>query len=499
MGGTDAAGTVQEHRWHHELARSSALLSNLRAWLSVGAVTASELVGKHALAVSLFRQETRLQEALTELGTVRNFVDNPAGILGNPATKHGEIAEVLEVSSRNARALLQGLRPDARLDANRFGPVDYHLGQTAVQSKFINGVTRNMSHVLRHLEDNPEFGRGGSVYVIPLDHYEVVRAVSSGARPAGLSDRTIRAILSRTERLEKLSGRSFSDIVWPSEANYGDVMKGRIGIILEKRATDLKRLNDELNDAIRKRHAPSVLAGFRAAAVAGAFAGASAFVAGVHAKWRLGKNPLRGEFDADDWRDVGVAGGSAAGGGVISGFAFYALTNFVRTPAPLAGAYVAAGASVLSLADSWRSGDISADEFVELAPLACIDTAVVLLATLAAQTLIPVPLAGLVLGALAAQICLRFLPDEQEHRAALEEFRRYLKDARTRIADASAEVLRIITDEYDALGDLTDVAFDSGRNAALQLAASVELGHAYGLGDDELLHDSDDVVKFMLE
>lgn len=488
-----------EHRWHHEFALSSARLWNVRAWLSAGAVTASELISDHALAVRLFRQETRLQEALTELGTVRNFVDNPAGILGNPATKHGEIAEVLEVSGRNAKALLQGLRPDARLDANRIGPVDYHLGQTAVQSKFVNGVTSNMSHVLRHLEDNPGFGRSGHAYVIPLDHYEAVRAVSSGARPDGLSDRTIRAITSRIERLEELSGRPFSDIVWPSEANYGDVMRGRTGVTLEERSRDLKRLNDELNDAIRKRHMPSVPAGLKAAAFAGAFAGASAFTAGVYAKWRLGKNPLRGEFDAADWRDVGASGGSAAGGGAISGFVFYALTNFVRTPAPLAGAYIAAGASVLSLADSWRTGDISMAEFVELAPLACIDTAVVLLATLAAQALIPVPLAGLVLGALAAQVCLRFLPDEQEHQEALEELRRYTKDARTRIAEASAEVLRIITDGYDALGDLTDAAFDSGRNAALQLRASVELGRAYGLKDDELLRNAADVENFMLE
>ncbi|MBD6969695.1 hypothetical protein G4170_24840 [Vibrio parahaemolyticus] len=112
--------------------------------------------------VELDKAQAAFNLAQTQVDKVRDFISNPGGILGSEATKHGEIAEQVEVGIRNAKAALAGISADdlpADIDSvARTGAADYLLNDTEVQSKFINGANNNLKHVLDHMEKYPDFG-----------------------------------------------------------------------------------------------------------------------------------------------------------------------------------------------------------------------------------------------------------------------------------------------------------------------------------------------------
>ncbi|MBF2069802.1 hypothetical protein [Fischerella thermalis] len=60
---------------------------------------------RHAeqLAAELSKQDRAFFAAVQEVDKVRDFLDSPEKILGNASTKHGEIAEQVEVGIRNAK------------------------------------------------------------------------------------------------------------------------------------------------------------------------------------------------------------------------------------------------------------------------------------------------------------------------------------------------------------------------------------------------------------
>lgn len=54
------------------------------------------------LIEKLNRQDINLEEALKELEKIKQFIGDPAHILGSVTTKHGEIAEHMQVNFENA-------------------------------------------------------------------------------------------------------------------------------------------------------------------------------------------------------------------------------------------------------------------------------------------------------------------------------------------------------------------------------------------------------------
>lgn len=161
--------------------------------------------------------------ATAELRKVIGFVDNPQGILGGPGTKHGEIAEQVEVAVRNARDYMAHVKPSAVIDSvRRTGPVDYVIDGVDVQSKFINGTRNTLDHVLDHAHKYQAFD---GIYHIPRDQYEQALRVRAG-EPVDLSGRTQQAILRKISEVESSTGRPFGETVRPSVSNYGDVQIG---------------------------------------------------------------------------------------------------------------------------------------------------------------------------------------------------------------------------------------------------------------------------------
>jgi hypothetical protein len=117
--------------------------------------------------------------------------------------------------------------------------------------------------------------------------------------------------------------------------------------------------------------------------------GAFALGTGIYRKYRDGKNIFRGDFDAQDWQDVGLDSLKGAAVGGISAGAIYTLTNYASMGAPFASALVTATKGVASLAHSYQRGEIGLDEFTDLGLIVCAESAIVGAMTVAGQALIP--------------------------------------------------------------------------------------------------------------
>lgn len=224
-----------------------------------GVVAADNLTRVRELEQALSSQDRALADALRQVKQVHDFIGSPEHILGNPQTKHGEIAEQVEVGIRNARDLLHQRNLSATFDGvGRTAPADYRVDNVDVQSKFVNGVGKNLDHVLDHMKQYDYFGRNGSYYHIPKDQYEVIQRISQGETVEGLSHSTVQRIQQKIREAEQLSGKPFHEVVKPGGSEYSEVQQGRIHDTLDGHERELRNSQKKLKEDIRLGHQPNI-------------------------------------------------------------------------------------------------------------------------------------------------------------------------------------------------------------------------------------------------
>ena len=370
-------------------------------------------------AAAKARIENNLDKALQCVDNVRDFVGSPEHILGNPKTKHGEIAENVDVWFHNADQIMHNQKADATFEGvGRTVAADYKVHGVDVQSKYINGANNSLSHVLKHMEDykgNYEaFGKDG-YYVIPKDQYELIQRVLKDDKE--ISSKTARAIKEKVEKIKESSnGRNFEDVIRPGEVDYAAVQQGKIHETLDKKSDQLnqtadnqKQRADERSDKKREQAqqeaAPSLQKAGKAAAEAAFISGGFQLAVGIYSKCKEGKKI--NEFTVDDWKDIGG----------ISGFAIYSITNFTSISAGPAAAGVSLAFSVSELAYRKSTGAISDEEFKESCQMAALNAAVSAVGAAIGQELIPIPLLGAWIGSFIATQGLERLCDEGFHNA----------------------------------------------------------------------------------
>lgn len=469
--------------------------------VGVAALNATRI---EALQETLADQDVHLQEALSEMQKVRDFVGSPANILGNPSTKHGEIAEQLEVGLRRAKDVLDGKAPSATFEGvGRTAPADYLVGGVEVQSKFINGESNALQHVLDHLKKH-DFARNEELYQIPSDQYDTIQEVlqtGEGNRYVGdLHSRTIRALREKARAIEQETGRSFEEVVRPADADYGEVQRSTIHEAIDDREDSLRDGSEQKKEALRSENGPSVNEGVKAAAGAAAVGAVVRGLPVIIQKWRGdGKNPFRGDYEIDDWEELGLEAGKGAVAGGITGGAIYVMTNCASLSAPLAGTVASASRGVASLAKSYRNREISANEFAEESQIVCSEAAFVGIGTAIGQTVIPVPVLGALAGSVASQFALHLAKEhlDEKDAAFAESLEAHYNESVARLDAGHRELLEALEREAAEISQLMDIAFDSDLNARTLLDASIVLAETFGVEDEQILRDVSDVDAFM--
>lgn len=453
------------------------------------------------LLLQLDRQDLSFAFATEQMQKVRDFVNSPSSILGSMSTKHGEIAEQLEVGLRNANQFIdEGLQSETGLNATfdgvgRTAPADYMIGGIEVQSKFINGINNNLSHVLNHMRTYPDFCQDKGYYHIPKDAWQSVKDVLDGKPVDGLSDKTIAAIRQKVEEIESITGRPFAEVVQPGGSDYSEVQLGKINETLDKHDKDLAERNEARKADIVEEHQPSLNEAIRATTMGAAVGGTFALGFGIYRKYKEGKNIFRGEFATEDWQTLGIDTFKGAVSGGISAGVIYTLTNYASMSAPFAGALVTAVKGVGSLMLSYQQGDIDQDKFIDLGLIVCAESAVVGAMSVAGQALIPVPVLGALIGSLSGKFLVTVAKNLDSKASQVLKAR--MDDFNSRLDAIEQQMLGRILADFAALGNLTAAAFNVENNRQL-LQASITLAQAYGVAEDHIIKDVDDLDSFMM-
>lgn len=442
-------------------------------------------------------QDENFQKAVQQIDTVRAFVGSPRNILGNDFTKHGEIAEQVEVGVRRARQALDGKELTASFEGvGRTAPEDYIIDGIKVQSKFINGTNKNLDAILKHMDKYSDFGRDGSYYHIPKDEYELIERILDGEKSIdGIRLNTIMTIKGKLALIENKSGKSFQEVVKPGISEYAEVQQGRVSQTLDSHEKQLSENNTQKKTKITEDHQANLGEALKATGIAAAVGATVSLTTSFYVKAKEGKKFYKGDFSEEDWVEIGVdtAKGGVVGG--ISGATIYGLTNYASLSAPFAGAIVSATRGTSSLVADLNKGKIDKEEFIELGMVVCAESAIVGFATVAGQATIPVPVLGAVIGSIAGSILANSLGAGNKATAKMvrEEIDAYLQ-----ILDKKYKaVVDEISNDFSNLGELTEAAFDTTNNLKA-LKMSVDLAIAYGVEESRILKSTADVDSFML-
>lgn len=460
----------------------------------------------------LTQQHINLIKALKYVDNVREFVSKPNEILGSELTKHGEIAEQIDVNINNARCVLNGLKERFTFDGvGRTAPEDYLDGVQAVQSKFYNGLNNTLKAVLEHKEKYQYFGSDGqSYYSIPKDYYETIQKILNGENVDNISDRTIETAKKLIEEIENQTNRTFNDVVKPSVSNYSDVQLGKVNETLDNEQASLSN-QAEANKEASKNNAkenkskaidnsgPSMVEAAKVTGVAAAVNGGISFIMSVARKKKESKSIT--QFTSDDWKDIGIDTGKGAVKGGFSGLSIYTLTNFANTPAPLASAYVSATFGVVSLAKQYKNGEITSSDFIENSQLVCMDSAISAIGAGLGSVIIPVPVLGAVVGSIVANTMSSISKDylEKKEQELIDEYNRKYMVEIGKLDKEHILILSKIMQEYYILGEITTMAFDFNLNSRLIFEKSIDLANKYNVKEDEILKNKEDIDRFFLD
>jgi hypothetical protein len=453
------------------------------------------------------QQDIHFENALSHMLKMRQFLADPTRILGPVRTKHGEVAEQLEVHVRNAWAALKGQSDVATFDGvGRTAPEDFILNGIKYQSKFINGTNNTLKHVLDHIG---KYQDGSMNYSIPKDQYEIIQAIREGNYPPGLNNKSIQAILKKVGEIELQSGRRFEDFVKSSLSDYSDVQLGKVGESVTNHQDQLIDENQRIKNQIKKKaedktksveskRGPSVGEGVKVAGTAALVTGTLQAFTSIYSKIKSGKNLA--DFHSEDWKEVGLTSAKAGVKGGITAGSIYALTNLTSLSAPFAAAVTSATIGLTVLVKDLNNNTINMDEFVTQGQVLCIEAGIAAIGGAMGQMLIPVPVIGSIIGTVTANVVWGFAKGKLGARE--EDLKRtlnaYTDSILMKVDSVYRDIIGKINETYAHFNSLIDAAFDIHANSAVLAAASVKLAEGLGVDESKILRDDKDLEAFFL-
>ncbi|WP_323652064.1 hypothetical protein [Aliarcobacter butzleri] len=445
----------------------------------------------------LANQDINFSKAISEIYNIRNFVGTPENILGSELTKHGEIAEQVEVGISNARSYIKGGGTIATFEGvGRTAPEDYIVNGLNVQSKFYNGINNSLKNgILGHLEKYQNFTEDGGFYHIPKDQYLVIQKILNGETVENLNSRTMDIIKLNISKIEQSTGKSFMEVVKPAISDYSEVQQGVIHKTLNSYKKEIISTNEQRVNEIKIEHKPSFQEGFKTTAGAAAVGGVMSFTINIYKHYNNGKNIFKNELSKEELKELGIDTAKGAVLGGITGASIYGLTNYASLSAPFAAAVVGASKSLSSLAVDYKNGEITLSEFIDMGFIVCSESSIVGIATAAGQTIIPIPALGAVIGSLTGIIMLKLLGEDSGKTAT--KIKKEMNDFLNGLDEAYIKVIDKIKKEFDELGDLTTIAFDLNLNTTL-LSRSLDLARAYGVKETLLLKNKKEIDNYFL-
>lgn len=437
------------------------------------------------LIQALSSQDASLEKALAELEKLKNFIGDPAHILGNAATKHGEIAENVQVYFSNARRLIEGLFKEYTFDGvGRTAPEDYLKNGQPIQSKFYNGPSGNKTFkaILEHLEKYPDFIKNGGKYDIPKDQYK--RLVDLLNRPSSELSRSEATLVKTIREWEKTANVSFADKINPSVVDYADVQQGAIENTIKTEESSIEERDQELRREAQQQAEPSLREGVNATMLSAALEGSVEFCLGVRRKLKEGKKLH--SFTADDWKELGVDTASATAKGGIRGASVYLLTNYANTPGCVATAFMTAVFGIVSQARQLQQDIITEHDFVDNIAVLALDVSVSAVSSLIGEFTIPIPVLGPIIGNTVGMflygIAKDFLATKEQN--VISNFVNEISQLNAELDLQYQQLVQELQAKFEKFSSIVDLAFSKEANEAF--VNSVMLADYTGAGASAL-------------
>lgn len=451
---------------------------------------------------------TTLDASLNHVENVRDFVNDPAHILGSDLSKHGEIAEHIEVEIGNGRRILQYLSPNRTFDGvGRTAPEDYLIDGIPVQSKFTNGTGNSLKHVLEHLHKYKDFTSDGGFYQIPKDQYEQLLKVVNGETLDGVTLRTVEKYKDLIQQIERETGKPFSEVVRSGISNYNEVQLGKIGETLDGYEDEFKATNAKEVEGIRQdqkqrtenaQHITDASWGeaIKYGGISAAIGGVTSAGIKIYSKIHEGKKIY--DFSYSDWKDVGydfVKGGAKGG---ISGMSIYGLTKLCHFSAPFASAVVSTTMGMASMAYAYRNGKMSKMEFSESACSLSVEAGISAIGTVIGQAIIPIPILGAIVGAATAKASLSICQYifGQKETELLNQMQKEYDEMVAKLDVEARKIIKQMDNYYSKLGGYIEAALS--KESAARFYGSIELCRYLKVPECCIIHSINELDVYMM-
>lgn len=447
------------------------------------------------LLKNLTNQGINLKNALTELQKLRDFVNSPENILGSLETKHGEVAEHMQVNISNARRLVEGLKPEHTFDGvGRTAPEDYLYNGNPIQAKFYNSEYKTFQAIKDHLEKYPDFIKNGGSYDIPKDQYDkIIKIIDLPEKELRRGEYTL---LKKIREWERENNNSFLDTVHPSDVKHSETQLNVADKTIDNREKEVRKANSQKKDKAYNMAKPTIKQGTQVAMIAGVAEGGMNFCLGVIEIMKTGKKLP--DFTYDDWEKLGISSARAAGKGTVRGASVYVLTNFTQTTGAVASSFVTACFGVISQAQLFRQGDISQESFIINSEVMCLEVTISAIASMIGQAVIPIPVLGAVIGNTVGMfmygIAKNYLYENELK--CIEAYALEIKEHHKMLDDQSETIIVGIENEFNKYISLTELAFDYNVNVAFD--SSIELAKLSGVDDNLILKTPKEVDDYFV-
>lgn len=452
------------------------------------------------LVERLLLQNCNLKDALSELAELKAFIGDPAHILGSAATKHGEIAEHMQVNISNARRAVQGLSKEYTFEGvGRTAPEDYLKNGQQVQSKFYNGLKQTFfnNHGLEdHLKTYPDFIKNGGSYDIPKDQYwKMVDLLDKYKNSPSELSKGDYGLAKKLDEYLKANGLEIGKDINPAVVDYSEVQKNVADETVNKEESNIRKEDEKQRQEAYDAAKPSLREGAKAAGISAVMEGGVTFCMSVANK-RKEKN--FSEFTGDDWKEIGIDTEKGMVKGGIRGGVIYALTNFTATPANVASAYVTAAFGVAGQIRALESGKVSKEDFVINCETVCLDASVSAIASLAGQMVIPVPVLGAVIGNIAGEFIYELCKKEgsRQSQEIIAGYQREMLQLNQQLDRKLFQVILEITHALKRFSDLEKLAFSTDVNVAF--IGSVNLAEELGVNSNQILYSKKQIDNYFM-
>ena len=379
--------------------------------IGAGVAEINQLRSNQLLA-NLRNQDMNLENALNELAKIREFCSpaNHQHILGSVATKHGEVAEHIQVGFANADRFIVGDQATHTFEGvGRLADADYLKNGLPVQSKFVQ-TDNSFSAVAEHLNKYPDFLAKGGTYDIPADHYEQIQEWLSlstdqlNKLPKSANGNVARRVVEKIRKFELENNVKFEDVVNPAQISYDEAQLSAVEKTIAMKEGNIKDVDLAEREKFRMAAKATIKQGAQVAAISAAIEGVTNFGVTVLTKYKQGKKI--GDFTEDDWKEIFANTGTGALKGGVRGASVYALTNLTKANATVATSIVTVTFGAISLTTQFARGQITSREYADSLQQLGAETGVTAAGAAIGQALIPVPVVGALVGSLVGSIIL---------------------------------------------------------------------------------------------